>query len=208
MSAASVIKLSEHNYHEWREYFAGRLMAKRLHELLTAPVTAENASNDQKAFGILIETLDPNQYQYLDVFANVKAAYEALVAHYQPIAKIDRIGVAMEWAKINWNLRQETLPDFFLRFSLLIKRLAGFGAAETGSNIVFKLLALMPWDFRHLVDRLSHAPSSEETLPLVKLALEAEWKAALRNGVMKRSSGQLNEERALNAVGKRLKGMV
>ncbi|KAG9410309.1 hypothetical protein AC1031_018346 [Aphanomyces cochlioides] len=87
----------------------------------------------------------------------------------------------MEWAKINWNPRQETLPDFFLRFSLLVKRLAGVGAAETDNNIVIKLLALMPWDFRHVVDRLSHAPSSEQTLPLV--------------------NGHSNDDRALIAVG-------
>ncbi|CAK4082203.1 unnamed protein product, partial [Aphanomyces euteiches] len=119
-------------------------MAKGLHELLTTAVNANNASNDQKAFRILIETLDPKQYQYVDGIANVKTVYEALVTHHQRITKIDRIEVAMEWAKINWNPRQETLPDFFLRFSLLVKRQTGVGADETYINIVIKLLALMP----------------------------------------------------------------
>ncbi|CAK4714839.1 unnamed protein product [Aphanomyces euteiches] len=162
-------------------------MAKGLHELLTTAVNANNASNDQKAFRILIETLDPKQYQYVDDIANVKTVYEALVTHHQRITKIDRIEVAMEWAKINWNPRQETLPDFFLRFSLLVKRQTGVGADETDINIVIKLLALMPRVQRGNqmtialstlleIDQLVDVPQLDEVFQIVEMvAVAAEW---------------------------------
>ncbi|RHZ00142.1 hypothetical protein DYB31_014526, partial [Aphanomyces astaci] len=160
------MKLNEHNYRDWKTYFQGRLMAKGILDQLSARPTNPPDLDDQKAFGILIETIEAGQYRHVEGAANVKTAYEALAIHHRPTTKIDRIQVAMEWARLSWDMRQETLPDFIHRFQTLVKRLHEVGATETESNQVVKLLALMPWDFRHIVDRLSNgrpyatAPSS------------------------------------------------
>ena len=197
MSPTSVTtKLTEFNFREWKTYFHGRLMAKGLYDCLTSETTV---ANDQKAFGILIETLDPNQYRHIEAATNVQEAYKALKLHHQPITSIDRIEVAKEWTRFNWNHRQETLPDFIHRFQNLTRRLEDVGAPERETNKVTKLLTLMPWDFRHIVDRLSHLPQSEQTVDRVKIALEAEWKAAVRIGAMRGPNGQANEDRALYA---------
>ncbi|RHY20147.1 hypothetical protein DYB32_010097 [Aphanomyces invadans] len=112
---------------------------------------------------------------------HVRTAYEALVAHHQPTTNIDRIQVAMEWAKLIWDPRQETL-DFIYRFLVLLHRLHEVRAGESEANQVVKLLALMPWEFRHLVDRLSKLPDDQQTVAKTKGAHEAEWKAAVWNG--------------------------
>ncbi|ETV90212.1 hypothetical protein H310_14956 [Aphanomyces invadans] len=86
---------------------------------------------------------------------------------------------------------------------ILVQRLSDVRATETESNQVLKLLALMPWEFCHLVDRLSNLPDSEQTVAKTKIALEAEWKAAVRNGAIKTPRGQANEDRALFVAGGR-----
>ncbi|RHZ02200.1 hypothetical protein DYB35_013100 [Aphanomyces astaci] len=197
------MKLNEHNYPDWKTYFQGRLMAKGILDQLTARPTNPPDLDDQKAFGILIETIEAGQYRHVEGAANVKTAYEALAIHHRPTTKIDRIQVAMEWARLSWDMRQETLPDFIHRFQTLVKRLHEVGATETESNQVVKLLALMPWDFRHIVDRLSNGSDHDQTVTKTKIALEAEWKAAVRNGAIKLPRGHANEDRALYAEGGR-----
>ncbi|ETV91660.1 hypothetical protein H310_13738 [Aphanomyces invadans] len=153
---------------------------KGMHQLLTQMPTStalDASSEDQKAFGILIDTLKPSQYRYIDGHTRVRIAYDALVAQHKPTTKVDQIQVAMEWAKLSW--------DPYVR------------AAETESNQVVKLLALMLWEFRHLVDRLPNLPDSEQTVAKTKIALEAERKAAVGNGAIKTPRGQANEVRAL-----------
>ncbi|ETW07209.1 hypothetical protein H310_01798 [Aphanomyces invadans] len=148
-------KLNDHNFREWDIYFRGKLILKGMHQ----------------------------QYRHIEGYTHVRIAYEALVAHHKPMTKIDRIQVAMEWAKMSWDPRQETLPD-----------------SSTESNQAVKLLPLMPWEFRHIVDRLSNLPDSEKTVANTKIALEAEWKAAVRGGTIKTPRGQANEYRALFAA--------
>ncbi|RHZ30571.1 hypothetical protein DYB37_008887, partial [Aphanomyces astaci] len=203
MTTPNAMKLNEHNYPDWKTYFQGRLMAKGILDQLTARPTNPPDLDDQKAFGILIETIEAGQYRHVEGAANVKTAYEALAIHHRPTTKIDRIQVAMEWARLLWDMRQETLPDFIHRFQTLVKRLHEVGATETESNQVVKLLALMPWDFRHIVDRLSNGSDHDQTVTKTKIALEAEWKAAVRNGAIKLPRGHANEDRALYAEGRR-----
>ncbi|ETV92990.1 hypothetical protein H310_12828 [Aphanomyces invadans] len=71
--------------------------------------------------GILIETIAPSQYRHIEGMKHVHTAYEALVAHHQPTTKINRIQVAMEFAKFTCDPRQETLPDFIYRFQVLVR---------------------------------------------------------------------------------------
>ncbi|RLO04204.1 hypothetical protein DYB28_006921 [Aphanomyces astaci] len=138
--------------------------------------------------------------------ATLASAYEALAMHHRPTTKIDRIQVAMEWLRLSWDMRQETLPNFIHRFQTLFKRLHEVGATETESDQVVKLLALMPWDFRHIVDRLSNGSDHDQTVTKTKIALESEWKAAVRNGAIKLPRGHANEDRALYAEGGRGRG--
>ncbi|RHY48899.1 hypothetical protein DYB30_012501, partial [Aphanomyces astaci] len=111
MTTVVTVKLTEHNYRSWKTYFKGRLMTKGLINTITNGTSTSDIDN-QKALGILIETLDPSQYRHIDGIYDATEAYKALKTHHQPNTKIDRIEVSKEWAKLNWNPRQETLPDF------------------------------------------------------------------------------------------------
>ncbi|RHY07309.1 hypothetical protein DYB25_009463 [Aphanomyces astaci] len=131
------MKINEQNYRDCKTYFQGRLMAKGILNQLTARPTNPSDLDDQKAFGILLETTEAGQY------------------------------LSMEWARLSWEMRQETLPDFIHRFQTLVKRLKRLpevSATETEFYQVVKLLALMPWDFRHIVDRLSNGSDHDQTV--------------------------------------------
>ncbi|RHY20242.1 hypothetical protein DYB32_010077, partial [Aphanomyces invadans] len=136
--------------------------------------TLDASIDDKKAFRILIYTLEPSQYRHIGGYTRVRIAYEALVAHHKPTTKIDRI-----------------------------QRLSDVRATETDSNQVVKLLALVPWEFHQIDDRLSNLPDSKQTVAKTKIALDAEWKAAVRNGSIKTPRGQAKEDHALFAAGDR-----
>ncbi|RHY58107.1 hypothetical protein DYB28_006671 [Aphanomyces astaci] len=123
MTTPNAMKINEQNYRDCKTYFQGRLMAKGILNQLTARPTNPSDLDDQKAFGILLETTEAGQYQ--------------------------------------------TLPDFIHRFQTLVKRLKRLpevSATETEFYQVVKLLALMPWDFRHIVDRLSNGSDHDQTV--------------------------------------------
>ncbi|RHY22411.1 hypothetical protein DYB32_009514, partial [Aphanomyces invadans] len=90
------------------------LMAKGTHYQLTAPFSMQPSIDDQKALGILIETIEVSQYHN----RHETCPHSLRSTRSPPSAdkKIDRIQVAMEWAKLTWDPRQETLPDFIYRF--------------------------------------------------------------------------------------------
>ncbi|ETV66782.1 hypothetical protein H257_16867 [Aphanomyces astaci] len=128
MTTPNAMKLNEHNYCDWNTYFQGRLMAKGILDQFTVRPTNPPDLDDQKAFGILIETIEAGQYRHVEGAANVKTEYEALAIHHRPTTKIHRIQVAMEWARLSWDMRQETLPYFIHRFQTLVKRRHEVGA--------------------------------------------------------------------------------
>ncbi|RHY29702.1 hypothetical protein DYB32_004938 [Aphanomyces invadans] len=82
-------------------------MANGMYHQLSASPHSTPSLEDQKAFGILIETLDPSQYRYNQHATQVRTAYETFVIQHEPTSKIDRIQVAMEWIKLSWDMRQE-----------------------------------------------------------------------------------------------------
>ncbi|KAH9118430.1 hypothetical protein LEN26_012104 [Aphanomyces euteiches] len=196
------VKLNNHNFRDWRTYLQDRLMAKGLYQTLT-PTTSNVVSDEenQKAYGILIETLETEQYRHIDGIAAVDIAFKALRSYHEPITKADRIEVLQEWTLINWNPKRADLPDFIHRFEVLTRRLKDVGITETDENLVAKLLALMPWSLRHIVDRLLH--TANQSVDTIKVALETEWKAAIRNGVMSKNGTMSSDERALSADGGR-----
>ncbi|RHY21870.1 hypothetical protein DYB32_009693, partial [Aphanomyces invadans] len=188
------IKLTEHNYRSWKTYFKGRLMAKGLlHAIASGPV---DQAESQKALGILIETLDPSQYRHVQDTYEARTAYARLKQYHQSATNIDRVEVSRDWAKISWNPRQESLPDFIHRYNEMNTRMAEVGNVESEDQCVIKLLALMPWEFRHIVDRLLNGPM-QPTMMEVKTQLESEWKAAIKSGAIKPPNGHANEDRAL-----------
>ncbi|KAF0727717.1 hypothetical protein Ae201684P_004472 [Aphanomyces euteiches] len=206
MSATTTsIKLNNRNFRDWRTYLKERLMTKGLYGTLSPqennPISDED---NQKAYGILIETLETEQYRHIDGIAAVDLAFKALQTYHEPITKADRIEILKEWSQIEWNCKRENLPNFIHRFEVLARRLRDVGVTESDENLVAKLLALMPWSFRHIVDRLLH--TADQSLSTVKVALEAEWKAALRNGAMSKNDEMFNNERALTADGGRRGG--
>ncbi|RHY28114.1 hypothetical protein DYB32_006244 [Aphanomyces invadans] len=129
-SIVPAVKLTEQNYLSWKTYFQGRMMSKGLLGTITDPTTT-TTDQKQKAMGILIETLDPSQYRHVQDNYEVTLAYDALKTHHEPTTKIDRIEVSKEWAKLTWNPRQESLPDFIHRFDQLTTRLNEVGINET-----------------------------------------------------------------------------
>ncbi|ETV97394.1 hypothetical protein H310_09728 [Aphanomyces invadans] len=67
-SITTTLKLNDHNFREWDIYFRGKLMMKGMHQYLTHTPTSASldaTSDDQKALGILIDTLEPSQYRHI-----------------------------------------------------------------------------------------------------------------------------------------------
>ena len=63
------MKLQEHNWNEWRIYIRGRLMTKGLLSYIdraTINMNQDQLIADQKAHGLIIESLDSDQYQWID----------------------------------------------------------------------------------------------------------------------------------------------
>ncbi|ETV97544.1 hypothetical protein H310_09458 [Aphanomyces invadans] len=60
----ATLTLNEHNFSDWKTYFRGRLMAKGMHDQLTASFSMQPSIHHQKALGILIETIEPSQYRH------------------------------------------------------------------------------------------------------------------------------------------------
>ncbi|RHY21937.1 hypothetical protein DYB32_009668 [Aphanomyces invadans] len=117
---------------------------------------------------------------------HVHTAYEALVAHHQPTTKINRIQVAMEFAKFTCDPRQETLPDFIYRFQVLVRCLKKVHAGESVASQVVKLLALMPWEFQHLVDLLSTLLDEDQIVAKTKAECRKKSRESGRHGVKTR----------------------
>ncbi|RHY21177.1 hypothetical protein DYB32_009874 [Aphanomyces invadans] len=151
-------------------------MANGMYHQLSASPHSMLSLEDQKAFGILIETLDPSQYRYNQHPTQVRTAYEALVIQHEPTSKIDRIQVAMEWIRLSWDVRQEPC------------RISSITSKHSSNDYTT--------DFRHIVDRRSHLPESDQTVKENKVALETEWKAAVRNGAIKLPRAHSNHEGA------------
>ncbi|RHY74279.1 hypothetical protein DYB38_011317 [Aphanomyces astaci] len=165
----TTILLYDKNWSTWRTFIKGRLMGKGLiHTLLrhsSSMTTVERTMNrdefasraipevdaityakdNQKALGIIIESINVNQYQHVDGLTDALAAYLALKAHHEPQTHVDKIGLLAEYHAIRWEPKRETLPMFIDRFYNLVRKLRDAGCAEDEYMTVAKLLAIMPW---------------------------------------------------------------
>ncbi|CAK4187621.1 unnamed protein product, partial [Aphanomyces euteiches] len=91
-SSKALVLLNEENWTEWRTYFRGRLMQKELwYTTQSATVLASDKANEEKAYGLLIDSIEMSQFQYLGDTTSVKTAYAALEAHHEPKTRLDRL---------------------------------------------------------------------------------------------------------------------
>ena len=78
---------------------------------------------DQKAHGLIIESLTSDQYQWIEDAPTAYAAYKALRAHHEPNSNNARISLLSEYGSMNWNTKQETLAAYLQRFKTVTRKL-------------------------------------------------------------------------------------
>ena len=127
MSVTSInMKLQEGNWNEWRIFIRGRLMTKGLLnniDRLVNNMTADQSLADQKAHGLIIESLDSDQYQWIEDAPTAHAAFKALRLHHEPQSNNARVAVLSEYGEINWNPKQEALGAYLQRFKTITRKL-------------------------------------------------------------------------------------
>ncbi|RHY90224.1 hypothetical protein DYB26_014637, partial [Aphanomyces astaci] len=158
------------------------------------------AKDNQKALGIIIESINVNQYQHVDGLTDALAAYLALKAHHEPQTHVDKIGLLAEYHAIRWEPKRETLPVFIDRFYNLVRKLRDAGCAEDEYMTVAKLLAIMPWCLRIVLHQINLMDERLQTLTVARSLLEAEYKAAVANGALQAPGNEADVTRALGAL--------
>lgn len=213
ISSSAYMKLQEHNWNEWRIYIRGRLMTKGLltyidKVYITSQMTDEWTTADQKAHGLIIESLAPDQYQWIEDAPTAHAAFKALRSHHEPNSNNTRVALLSEYGAIQWNTKQETLAAYLQRFKTLTRKLYQLNVREPEDVTISKLLATMPWSLRGVTLQISVTPTDRQSLTATCLLLEEEYKQAIRQGEIKPPSGSSNDERALQALAKTRPGQV
>ncbi|RHZ29525.1 hypothetical protein DYB26_011138 [Aphanomyces astaci] len=61
-----------------------------------------------KAYGVIIEGIEPSQYQYVEDAETAIAAYKALSDHHEPKSKIDKLALSSEYHSMSWYIKEET----------------------------------------------------------------------------------------------------
>ena len=207
ISAISSMKLQENNWNEWRIYIRGRLMTKGLLSYIDKLSVISNMSEDQqmadqKAHGLIIESISSDQYQWIEDAPTAHAAYKALRAHHEPNSNNARVSLLSEYGSMNWNTKQETLAAYLQRFKTVTRKLHQLNVKEPEDVTVSKLLATMPWSLRGVTLQISVTPAERQSVAATCLLLEEEYKQAIRQGEIKAPSGGGNDERALQALAK------
>ncbi|KAF0739234.1 hypothetical protein Ae201684P_012854 [Aphanomyces euteiches] len=221
-----IMLLDEGNWNQWRTYLRGRLLSKGLWYLVepafktpkskpshfrtpardydTADseqtTTPESIANDGLALGILIQCISPSQFQYIEEAGTVADAYTALANHHEPKTEVDRLATLSDFYGMNWNKKQESLPQFLERYEIVLRRLRESGDAITNSTTVNRLLQLMPWELRHVTHQVTASKSFNADFSRVRALLETEYKAAVTSGALIAPRGASNDDRALNAL--------
>ena len=203
----SSMKLQENNWNEWRIYIRGRLMTKGLLSYIdkmsvTSQMNEAQLIADQKAHGLIIESLSPDQYQWIEDASTAHTAYKSLRAHHEPHSNNARVALLSEYGAMNWNTKQETLAAYLQRFKTVTRKLYQLNVREPEDVTVSKLLATMPWSLRGVTLQISITPADRQSVSATCLLLEEEYKQAIRQGEIKAPSGSSNDERALQALAK------
>ena len=149
ISTIASMKLQEQNWNEWRIYIRGRLMTKGLLSYIdkmsiTSQMTDDQRIADQKAHGLIIESLATDQYQWIEDAVTAPAAYKALRAHHEPHSNNARVALLSEYGTMQWNTKQETLAAYLQRFKTVSRKLYQLNVREPEDVTISKLLATMP----------------------------------------------------------------
>ncbi|RLN92272.1 hypothetical protein DYB28_008350, partial [Aphanomyces astaci] len=157
-----VVLLNEDNWNVWRTYYRGRLMSKGLWYIMSgspppssrgnessAATDTRTLADDEKAYGLLIESIETSQYQYIEHATTANAAYTALSDHHEPKTKVDRLALLSDFYGMSWNMKQEPLPEFLARYDVVLRKLRDSDQSITSGMAVDRLLQLMPWELRH-----------------------------------------------------------
>ena len=167
----SSMKLQENNWNEWRIYIRGRLMTKGLlgymdKFMLTSNMAEDQLIADQKAHGLIIESLSPDQYQWVEDATTAHAAYKALRAHHEPNSNNARVSLLSEYGSMNWDPKQETLTAYLQRFKTVTRKLQQLNVKEPEDVTISKLLATMPWSLRGVTFQISVTPIERQSVTL------------------------------------------
>ncbi|RHY91905.1 hypothetical protein DYB31_007749 [Aphanomyces astaci] len=106
-------------------------------------------SDDEKSYGLLIESIDTSQYQYIERAKSAIEAYTALSDHLEPKTKVDRLALLSDFYGMNWNMKQEPLPEFLARYDIVMRKLRDSDEGITSGMAVDRLLQLMPKGHGH-----------------------------------------------------------
>ena len=159
MSVTSInMKLQEGNWNEWRIFIRGRLMTKGLLSYIdrvTANMNQDQLIADQKAHGLIIESLDSDQYQWIEDAPTAYAAFKALRLHHEPNSNNARVALLSEYGAMQWNTNQETITAYLQRFKTITRKLHQLNVKEPEDVTVSKLLATMPWSLRGVMLQIS-----------------------------------------------------
>ena len=206
ISTITSMKLQEQNWNEWRIYIRGRLMTKGLlnyiDKIPTANMNADQTIADQKAHGLIIESLASDQYQWIEDAPNAYAAFKALRLHHEPNSNNARVALLSQYGAMQWNTKQETLAAYLQRFKTVTRKLHQLNVKEPEDVTVSKLLATMPWSLRGVMLQIGVTPVERQSVTATCLLLEEEYKQAIRQGELKPPSGSSNDERALQSLAK------
>ena len=173
------MKLQEHNWNEWRIYIRGRLMTKGLLSYIdrtTANMNQDQLIADQKAHGLIIESLDSDQYQWIEDAPTAYAAFKALRLHHEPNSNNARVALLSEYGAMQWNTNQETITAYLQRFKTITRKLHQLNVKEPEDVTVSKLLATMPWSLRGVMLQISVTPAERQSVTATCMLLEEEYK--------------------------------
>ena len=168
-------------------------------------MSAEQTIADQKAHGLIIESLECDQYQWIEDAPTAYAAFKALRLHHEPNSNYARVALLSEYGTMQWNTNHETLTAYLQRFKTITRKLYQLNVKEPEDVTVSKLLATMPWSLRGVMLLISVTPTDRQSVTATCLLLEEEYKQAIRQGEIKPPSGSSNDERALQALAKTFK---
>ncbi|RHZ03911.1 hypothetical protein DYB31_016259 [Aphanomyces astaci] len=68
-------------------------------------------SDDEMSYGLLIESIDTSQDQYIERAKSAIEAYTALSDHHELKTKVDRLALLSDFYGMNWNMKEEPLPE-------------------------------------------------------------------------------------------------
>ncbi|RHY00541.1 hypothetical protein DYB36_011595 [Aphanomyces astaci] len=175
----SILLLGEQNWNQWRTYIRGRLLTKGLWYVMDVTKSGDRRVGESteaaktrlqtdmdKAYGIIIEGIEPSQYQYIEDAETATAAYKALSDHHEPKSKIDKLALSSEYHSMSWNIKEETLPEFLERYEVVLRKLRECSTGIDTASAIDRLLFLMPWQLRHIAHQVVALPADQKNMTL------------------------------------------